>query len=67
MSATVIGQFKGHPTITFEFVNGRGQPDKLTMGVLKAKTILENLDALKNFVSSNDKEPTETVNPADVV
>ena len=46
-----IGEFKGHPVITFK----RDEDDKfpLTFGLGKARLIMANMDALKAFVEGN--------------
>jgi len=50
MTATK-GEFKGNPTITLKWV----EEDKygFTFGVAKAKLILKELEAIKQFVEEN--------------
>jgi len=49
-----IGEFKGNPTITLK----RKEDDKypFSFGIGKAKLIMENLDAIKDFIVENDKK-----------
>ncbi len=42
-----VGEYKGHPTITLH-CNGKG----FTFGIAKAKAILENIEAIKEFIGS---------------
>ncbi len=50
---TKIGEYKGHATISLL----KDENDKLpfTFGLTKAKLILENIDAVKEFVEKNGK------------
>jgi hypothetical protein len=48
-----IGKYKGNPTISLR----RTPDDKypFTMGVAKAKLIIDNIEAIENFVRDNAK------------
>ena len=50
---TKTGEYKGHPTISLL----KDENDKLpfTFGLTKARLIMENLDAVKEFVEKNAK------------
>ncbi len=48
------GEFKGHPTISLMKDESDMRP--FTFGMGKARLILENLDAIKEFVESNGKD-----------
>ncbi len=47
------GEFKGHPTISL--LKDETDMRPFTFGMGKARLILENLEAIKQFVESNDK------------
>ena len=45
------GEFKGHPTISL--IKDENDPRPFTFGMGKAKLILANLEAIKEFVENN--------------
>jgi len=67
MSAT-LGEYKGSPTIELDI--GRRKP--YTFGLVKARAILDNIDAIEGFVASGgaglgpDAEPTTDIDGYDV-
>ncbi len=53
--STVIEEFKGFPVLKIESEEDvNGYIVKLTFGLTKAKLILENIEAIKDFVKNYD-------------
>lgn len=53
--APEIGEYKGHPTITiFTGKEYQGGAVKITLGIRKAKAIIDNVDYLYKFVKDNE-------------
>ena len=53
--APEIGDYKGHQTITiFTGKEYKGEAEKITLGVRKAKAIIDNVDWLYKFVKDNE-------------
>ncbi len=50
------GEFKGHPTISLMKDESDMRP--FTFGMGKARLILENLEAIKEFVENNGGDPS---------
>jgi uncharacterized protein YqfB (UPF0267 family) len=50
-------EFKGNPVISIK----RAEEDRygITMGVSKAKLVIENIEAIKAFVAKNDKSEAQ--------
>lgn len=50
------GEFKGKPVIHIK----RNEDDRfgISMGLTKAKLVVENLEAIKEFIKENDKPDT---------
>jgi len=59
---SVTGTYKNSPTITLNVVVEGEDKRVLSFGVKKAKAILAEIEAIKNFVEANDKPPQ---NPGD--
>jgi hypothetical protein len=53
ISGVEIGDFKGNKTISIPF--GK-ENEAFTFGVVKAKAICKNIDAIMKFVEDSDKE-----------
>lgn len=53
ISGVEIGEFKGNKTISIPF--GK-ENEAFTFGVVKAKAICKNIDAIMKFVEDSDKE-----------
>ena len=47
------GEYKGHPTITL--LRDEDDEHPFSFGLTKAKLILENIEAIKEFIQKNDK------------
>jgi len=55
MSKAIIGEYKGNPTISLPLggVDKEGNEKLFTFGVKKAKSILEHIEEIKEFVEVN--------------
>jgi len=51
-----LGEYKGNPTITL--TNTPEDKYPFTFGVNKARLLLANLEAVKQFVADNEKKET---------
>ncbi len=49
-----IGEFKGHPILSL--LKDEDDAHPFTFGLTKAKLIIENIDAIKDFVNKNTKQ-----------
>ncbi len=47
------GEFKGHPTMSL--LKDESDEHPFTFGLTKAKLIIDNIEAIKEFVQSNTK------------
>ena len=53
--APEIGEYKGYPTITiYTGKEYKGESEKITLGIRKAKAIVDNIDWLYKFVKENE-------------
>ncbi len=48
-----IGEFKGHPIVSL--LKDENDVRPFTFGLTKAKLIVDNIDAIKEFVEKNSK------------
>ena len=58
ISGVQIGEFKGNKTISIPFGKAEddGRQEAFSFGVVKAKSICKNIDAIMKFVEESDKE-----------
>ena len=53
--APEIGEYNGNPTITIFAGKYKGEDVRVTLGIRKAKAIVDHIDHLYKFVKDNEK------------